>query len=52
MSSTLGRHGFEMRLPVHANMHRDLVPYAELMLWLKQVDLDSFSKLTKVSNCK
>jgi len=39
----------ELKLPQHASCHRELLPYADLMNWLKIVDHDSFAKLRKVT---
>ncbi|XP_064636465.1 exocyst complex component 1-like isoform X2 [Lineus longissimus] len=48
MGETLNRCASELRLPQHHTSHRDLTPYAEVMLWLKNADPSSFSKLAKV----
>ncbi|XP_070552598.1 exocyst complex component 1-like isoform X2 [Ptychodera flava] len=45
---TLGRHSNELTLPKHYSSHRDLLPYTDLMLWLKRADQTSFTKLFKV----
>ncbi len=48
LGETLNRHASELKLPQHQSSHTDLLPYAELMLWLKHVDRESFNKLSKV----
>ncbi|ELT89930.1 hypothetical protein CAPTEDRAFT_229168 [Capitella teleta] len=48
MGGTLTLYARELRLPQHMSSHRDLLPYADLMHWLKVVDPESFEKLRKV----
>ena len=49
LGETLSRvQGGDLKLPTHKTSQKDLLPYAEMMGWLKQVDRDSFDKLTKV----
>lgn len=45
---TLTIYSQEMKLPQHTSCHRELLPYSDLMNWLKIVDSDSFMKLRKV----
>lgn len=45
---TLSRYASELRLPQHHSNHRDLTPYTDLMMWLKNSDLSSFKQLSKV----
>ncbi|XP_072040820.1 LOW QUALITY PROTEIN: exocyst complex component 1-like [Amphiura filiformis] len=35
-------------LPKHHSFHRDLIPYSELIQWLKKADNTSFKKLSKI----
>ena len=42
------RYAPDVKLPQHHSSHRDLLPYANLMLWLKDSDDESFQKLVKV----
>ena len=48
LGETLSRQTADFKLPQHHSSHRDLTPYAELMLWLKQADNKSFVELSKV----
>ncbi|KAL5012020.1 hypothetical protein ScPMuIL_010571 [Solemya velum] len=48
IGETLSRYAGDLKLPPHHSSHRDLTPYAELMLWLKTSDRRSFDELTKV----
>ncbi|XP_052825390.1 exocyst complex component 1 [Octopus bimaculoides] len=48
MGETLSRFANELKLPQHHSSHRDLTPYADLMLWLKNANFNSFVKLSKV----
>jgi hypothetical protein len=48
MGGTLTLYARELRLPQHMSSHRDLLPYADLMHWLKATDPENFDKLTKV----
>lgn len=50
LGETLSRHSTELKLPQHHSSHRDVIPYTELMIWLKQSDRASFKELTKVNN--
>eukprot|EP00058_Branchiostoma_floridae_P002296 XP_002587784.1 hypothetical protein BRAFLDRAFT_92229 [Branchiostoma floridae] len=54
MGETLSHHALDPTLPKHYSSHRDLMPYAELMLWLKGADITSFHQLAQVytSNLK
>ncbi|XP_078682559.1 exocyst complex component 1-like isoform X1 [Branchiostoma floridae x Branchiostoma belcheri] len=54
MGETLSHHTLEPTLPKHYSAHRDLMPYADLMLWLKGADITSFHQLAQVytSNLK
>lgn len=45
---TLTLHAQEFKLPQHTKCHRELLPYADLMHWLKAVDIESYHKLRKV----
>ncbi|CAH1777406.1 unnamed protein product, partial [Owenia fusiformis] len=45
---TLSRHTQDLKLPQHHSSHRDLLPYAELMLWLKTVENQHYTSLAKV----
>lgn len=45
---TLTLYSQELKLPQHTKCHRELLPYSDLMSWLKAVDNDSFLKLRKV----
>ncbi|XP_062594692.1 exocyst complex component 1-like [Saccostrea cucullata] len=45
---TLSRQAPDFKLPQHNSAHRDLTPYADLMMWLKNSDFDSFTQLSKV----
>ena len=45
---TLTVYSQELKLPQHTSCHRELLPYADLMNWLKIADNDSFVKLRKV----
>ena len=38
----------ELRLPSHSSCHKELMPYCDLMCWLKVVDPESFLKLKNV----
>lgn len=49
MGETLSRCANDLRLPQHRSSHSDLMPYADLMLWLKGANYESFLKLSKVS---
>ncbi|KAK3606322.1 hypothetical protein CHS0354_041956 [Potamilus streckersoni] len=48
LGETLSRHSGDLKLPQHNSIHRDLIPYAELMLWLKNADISNFNELSKV----
>lgn len=48
LGETLSRQAPEFKLPQHHSSHRDLTPYADLMLWLKNSDFDCFTELSKV----
>ncbi|XP_022323455.2 exocyst complex component 1-like isoform X5 [Crassostrea virginica] len=48
LGETLSRQAPDFKLPQHHSAHRDLTPYAELMLWLKNSDFDCFTELSKV----
>ncbi|XP_048772233.1 exocyst complex component 1-like isoform X2 [Ostrea edulis] len=48
LGETLSRQAPDFRLPQHHSAHRDLTPYADLMLWLKNSDFHSFTELSKV----
>lgn len=48
LGETLSRQAPEFKLPPHHSAHRDLTPYADLMLWLKNSDFDCFTQLSKV----
>ena len=50
MGETLSLHSGRIALPKHHSFHRDLIPYSELIQWLKKADKTSFTKLAKVSN--
>lgn len=45
---TLTLYSQELKLPQHTKCHRELMPYADLMNWLKAVEHDSYLKLRKV----
>ena len=48
MCETLSQYASELTLPRHAASQRDLLPYADLMAWLKMAEPESFEKLAKV----
>ncbi|KAL4230853.1 Exocyst complex component 1 [Mactra antiquata] len=48
MGETLSRHSTDLKLPQHKSSHQDLMPYTDLMVWLKQADPHSFRELTMV----
>ena len=48
MCETLSQYASELTLPRHTASQRDLMPYADLMAWLKTAEPESFEKLTKV----
>ncbi|XP_048237004.1 exocyst complex component 1-like isoform X1 [Haliotis rufescens] len=48
LGETLSRFSGELKMPIHDTMQRELVVYADLMLWLKNTDLLVFEELTKV----
>lgn len=48
MGETLSRFAGDIRMPQHNVVHRDLVVYADLMLWLKKVDEPVFHELSAV----
>ncbi|BFZ14807.1 hypothetical protein BsWGS_17846 [Bradybaena similaris] len=48
MGETLSRFTGEIRMPHHGSIHKELVVYADLMLWLKNTDEPVFSKLSAV----
>ena len=48
LGENLSRYGSDVKLPNHSSSHRDLLPYAGLMNWLKVVEPDSYMKLRKV----
>ncbi|CAL1546243.1 unnamed protein product [Lymnaea stagnalis] len=48
MGGTLNRFGPEAKLPSHSTIHKELVIYADLMLWLKNSDESVFQKLSAV----
>ncbi|GFS06267.1 exocyst complex component 1 [Elysia marginata] len=48
MGETLSRYAGDIRMPQHSNIHKDLVIYADLMLWLKKVDESVFHELSSV----
>ncbi|XP_076446278.1 exocyst complex component 1-like isoform X2 [Babylonia areolata] len=43
---TLNRASGDLRMPQHGSSHRDLVVYAELMLWLKSTEPGAFEQLS------
>lgn len=45
---TLTLYSQELKLPQHTRCHRELMPYADLMNWLKAVEHNSYLKLRKV----
>ena len=49
LGETLSRYANDLKLPRHTSSHSDLLPYADLMFWLKQSDSESFNKLVKVN---
>ncbi|XP_006814211.1 exocyst complex component 1-like [Saccoglossus kowalevskii] len=50
LGETLGRHSSELTLPKHYSSHRDLLPYTDLMLWLKKAKNVSYTQLFKQSD--
>ncbi|XP_059178950.1 exocyst complex component 1-like isoform X1 [Physella acuta] len=55
VGETLSKFTVEIRMPNHSTIHRELVIYADLMLWLKNSDESVFQKLSAVymnSLCK
>ncbi|XP_069131565.1 exocyst complex component 1-like isoform X2 [Argopecten irradians] len=48
MGETLSRLNVDFKLPQHHSSHRDVTPYADLMLWLKNADPKSFKELSQV----
>ena len=48
LGETLSRFHGDLQLPSHKTSHRDLLPYADMMTWLKQMDRASFDKLCDV----
>ncbi|KAK3751247.1 hypothetical protein RRG08_024002 [Elysia crispata] len=48
MGETLSRYAGDIRMPQHNLIHRELVIYADLMLWLKKVDEPVFHELSSV----
>lgn len=41
----------EIELKSHEHIHDELLPYAELMRWMKEMDLNAYTGLLKVTNC-
>ncbi len=50
MGETLSLQSGRIALPKHHSFHRDLIPYSELIQWLKKADNTSFKKLSKVTS--
>lgn len=48
IGETLGRFAGEIRMPQHGSAHKELVIYADLMLWLKNIDPPVFEGLASV----
>ncbi|XP_030836970.1 exocyst complex component 1 isoform X4 [Strongylocentrotus purpuratus] len=48
MSEMMHTLGNRLTLPKHFTFHRDLIPYAELMQWLRKADRTSFQQLGKI----
>ncbi|XP_025088337.1 exocyst complex component 1-like isoform X2 [Pomacea canaliculata] len=48
IGGTLSRLAGELRMPQHESTHKELVIYAELMLWLKNMDQPVFQALATV----
>lgn len=48
LGETLSVHASELTLPKHISCHRDLLAYAQLMMWLKCVDPAAYTQLAKV----
>ncbi|GAB6029107.1 GTP-Rho binding exocyst subunit [Chamberlinius hualienensis] len=48
MGETAVFHNAEPVLPHHRSCHKDLMPYADLMLWLKTTDNNVYMQLSKV----
>uniref|UniRef100_A0A0B6ZCF6 Exocyst complex component Sec3 PIP2-binding N-terminal domain-containing protein n=1 Tax=Arion vulgaris TaxID=1028688 RepID=A0A0B6ZCF6_9EUPU len=48
IGETLSRYAGEIRMPQHSSIHKELVIYADLMLWLKNTDEPVFHKLSAV----
>ncbi|XP_041461767.1 exocyst complex component 1-like isoform X1 [Lytechinus variegatus] len=48
MSEMMLTLGNRLTLPKHFTFHRDLIPYAELMQWLRKADRTSFQQLGKI----
>ncbi len=49
LGETLSRHASDLKLPQHNSSHIDLLPYSDLMAWLKKVDKPIYQKLAKVT---
>lgn len=47
-TSSSDSHHHELVLPKHTTVHKELAPFAEVMHWLKAMDLKSFEKLAKI----
>ncbi len=52
MGETLSRHASDLKLPQHNSSHMDLLPYSDLMAWMKRVDRSNYQKLAKVKMSK
>lgn len=48
MGETLSRFSGDLKMPQHGSVHKELVIYADLMLWLKSADPDVFHGLSTV----
>ncbi|XP_035825446.1 exocyst complex component 1 isoform X2 [Aplysia californica] len=48
IGETLSRYAGDLKMPQHNSIHKELVIYADLMLWLKNTDETSFHKLSAV----
>ncbi|XP_071489037.1 exocyst complex component 1-like [Diadema antillarum] len=48
MSEMMNTLSSRLTLPKHHTFHRDLIPYAELMQWLRKADRTSFLQLGKI----
>ena len=48
LGESASRYQGELKLASHKSSHKDLLPYADMMYWMKQCDASTFNKLAKV----